>query len=552
MDSGKNRVIVAIDFGTTFSGVAWARSPTSHNGVSSEEVPSEVAYTDKDSKQEMFWCFQIPTSLPRLRWVQLGLDPDQKHGISASLLTQSKKFLGAPYPPDATPQSVTTDYLRALIEFVSQVIKYQVGSVFETLLFSFVITVPAVWSQGAKIRTLTCAEEAGLAKSAPILIVSEPEAAAIHALKASNPHGLKVDDTVVLCDAGGGTEDLITFTIVELSPNLRLREAAPGIVSLCGSTFLNRRFEDFLLKQLGSCPVFGEDTMEQATQHFELVAKRRFAGDSHDDFAFPVPGIADNDAVNVRRGRLHVTGTQIWDLMLPALQQVLDLVREQIKISKAPVKSVFLVGGFGQNPFLRHFIHEALPSGIEVLAPVDGWTAVVRGALSKTLFDLCTSAPQVAIDSREARKHYGTIKSLKFECSGHKKFYGEFHIKVMEWFIQKGDEIEETKPVVTSWIEHRHKSQGKVTSIKTTIYELDGADSKKAPLYFCREMRTHCKLHPILNRAHQERIPVTRGKDGEDYHTVLYQIHANYYSAHCDYSLWFEGQNHGTVEVEYL
>ncbi|KAJ6108479.1 hypothetical protein N7523_009802 [Penicillium sp. IBT 18751x] len=524
MNSGKNRVIVAIDFGTTFSGVAWAqvsnpdahylinqwpdRISSSHNGVSSEKVPSEVAYTDKNSKKEMLWGFQIPTSLPRLRWVKLGLDPDQKHGISASLLNQRKKFLGAPYPPDATPQSVTTDYLQ----------------------------------------------EAGLAKSASILIVSEPEAAAIHALKVSNPHGLKVDDTVVLCDAGGGTVDLITFTIVELSPNLRLREAAPGTGSLCGSTFLNRRFEDFLLKQLGSCPGFAEDTMEQATQHFELVAKRRFAGDSHDDFAFPVPGIADNEAVNVRRGRLHVTGAQIWDLMLPVLQQVLDLVREQIKISKAPVKSVFLVGGFGQNPFLRHFIHEALPSGIEVLAPVDGWTAVVRGALSKTLSDICSSAPQIAIDSRVARKHYGTIKSIKFEGSVHDakrkywhEFFGEFHISVMEWFIQKGDEIEETKPVVTSWIEHRHKSQGKVTSIKTTIYELDGADSKKAPLYFNREMRTHCKLHPVLNRALQNRITVTKGTDGEDYHTVLYQIHANYYSAHCDYSLWFEGQNHGTV-----
>lgn len=363
----------------------------------------------------MLWGFQIPTKLPRLRWIKLDLDPDQKHGIPASLLIKRVNL----YPPGATPKSVTTDYLRALIEHVSQVIKRQVGSAFESLSFTYVITVPAVWSQGAKIKTLNCAEEAGLAKSAPVLIVSEPEAAAIHALKASNPHGLKVDDTIVLCDAGGGTVDLITFTIAELSPNLRLREAAPGTGSLCGSTFLNRRFENFLLEQLGPCPGFGEDTFEQATQHFELVAKRRFAGDANDDFAFPVPGIADNEAVNVRRGRLHVTGTQIWILILPVLQQILHLVQEQIKISKVPVKSVFLVGGFGQNPFLRHFIEKSLPSGIEVLTPVDGWTAVVRGALSKALSDICSSAPQVAINSRVARKHYGTIESVIFVSSIH-------------------------------------------------------------------------------------------------------------------------------------
>lgn len=200
-----------------------------------------MAYTDKDLERKMLWGFQIPTKLPRLRWIKLDLDPDQKHGIPASLLIKRVNL----YPPGATPKSVTTDYLRALIEHVSQVIKRQVGSAFESLSFTYVITVPAVWSQGAKIKTLNCAEEAGLAKSAPVLIVSEPEAAAIHALKASNPHGLKVDDTIVLCDAGGGTVDLITFTIAELSPNLRLREAAPGTGSLCGSTFLNRRFENF-------------------------------------------------------------------------------------------------------------------------------------------------------------------------------------------------------------------------------------------------------------------------------------------------------------------
>lgn len=366
----------------------------------------------------MIWGFQIPTRLPRLQWIKLGLDPAQKRGMT----TLSFKYgdsRRASYPSASTPESVITDYLRLLAEHVAQIIKRQVGSAFESLTFTYVITVPAIWSEGAKHKTLTCAEDAGLAQSTPIHIVSEPEAAAIHTLKASNPHGLDTGDTVVPCDAGGGTVDLITFTIVELSPDLRLREAAPGTGGLCGSTFLNRRFEIFLSERLGSCPNLGEDTFEQATQHFELVAKRRFAGDASDDFAFPVPGIADDEALNVRRGCLHVTGTEVWDLFLPVLQEILGLVREQIKVSRTPVKSVFLVGGFGQNPFLQHFLDEALPSGIEVLAPIDGWTAVVRGALSKALSDVCSSAPQVAIETRVARKHYGQITSTKFEPSIH-------------------------------------------------------------------------------------------------------------------------------------
>lgn len=65
-------------------------------------------------------------------------------------------------------------------------------------------------------------------------------------------------------------------------------------------------------------------------------------------------------------------------------------------------------------------------------------------------------------------------------------------------------------------------------------------------------MRKHCELHPVLDQALRERIPVSLGKDGEEYYTVSYKIHANYYSAHCDHSLWFEDKNHGTVKVDYL
>lgn len=114
----------------------------------------------------------------------------------------------------------------------------------------------------------------------------------MHALHASNPHELEVSDTIVLCDAGGGTIDLITFPIVELGPKLRLKEEVSGNGALCGSTFLNKRFEKMLEERLASCPGWGRDTLEE---RFENFAKRTFNGAVHYDFNFPVPGIADNE-----------------------------------------------------------------------------------------------------------------------------------------------------------------------------------------------------------------------------------------------------------------
>lgn len=68
---------------------------------------------------------------------------------------------------------------------------------------------PAVWSDLAQAKTRTCAEQAGMGKGSALHIITEPEAAAMYALDIMDPHDIEIDDTFVLCDAGGGTVDLV-------------------------------------------------------------------------------------------------------------------------------------------------------------------------------------------------------------------------------------------------------------------------------------------------------------------------------------------------------
>ena len=96
-------------------------------------------------------------------------------------------------------------------------------------------------------------------------IISEPEAAATFALDALDPHSIKVGDTFVICDAGGGTVDLISYTVLSLRPILELKEAAPGTGDLCGSSFLNRIFEQYLLENLSSNPGWDDEVLEEVT-----------------------------------------------------------------------------------------------------------------------------------------------------------------------------------------------------------------------------------------------------------------------------------------------
>ena len=118
----------------------------------------------------------------------------------------------------------------------------------------------------------------------------------------------------------------------------------------------------------------------------------------------------------------------------PILREVLRLVLAQIKASERPIKAVLLVGGFGQNAYLRDSIREAVASmNIEVMQcpnayvgfetslflelTVCSWTAVVRGALMKGLASTSPSYSTVSISGRYARRHYG-VKALRIFVEG--------------------------------------------------------------------------------------------------------------------------------------
>jgi molecular chaperone DnaK (HSP70) len=107
---------------------------------------------------------------------------------------------------DAT--TVVADYLREIYRHTMEELANTYGQMFmKTTKLQFVLTVPAVWSDGAKNATLVAAQRAGIGPD--LITISEPEAAAIYTLQAV-PY-LKKADNFILVDCGGGTVDLISY-----------------------------------------------------------------------------------------------------------------------------------------------------------------------------------------------------------------------------------------------------------------------------------------------------------------------------------------------------
>ncbi|KOS22602.1 Heat shock 70 kDa protein 12A [Escovopsis weberi] len=223
----------------------------------------------------------------------------------------------------------------------------------------FVVTVPAIWTESANQRTKRACERAleRAQIAGPVHLVSEPEAAAIFALHGLDTHGLKVGDTMVVVDAGGGTVDLISYTVTALKPILEVKEAAPGSGALCGSVFVNAGFHEFFKSKLGKAEGFDDEVLADAMESFERIFK-------------------------------------------PVVDQVIELVKVQIKQSNVPIKALLLVGGFGASAYLRERIRDAIDNSIEILQPSHAWQAIVQGAVMKGL-------AMVSVRGRVARKHFG-------------------------------------------------------------------------------------------------------------------------------------------------
>ncbi|GAB7342299.1 hypothetical protein MBLNU457_g0531t1 [Dothideomycetes sp. NU457] len=470
------RIVVGIDFGTTFSGVAFIyndgqqnfdkidivkRWPGSNNSTS-EKVPTQLCYTQTGTVAK--WGYEVDPAASRIQYIKLLLDSRQElpHWVSRTELDQQLKTRAK------TATSAAADYLTKLHEMARTELVKRYGEDFvEATSIEYILTVPAVWSDAAKHATACAAQMAGLGEN--LRMISEPEAAAVYSLSTMKSSGLKVGDVYIVLDAGGGTVDLITYEVVQMKP-LKFREVVTGSGRLCGGAFLNLRFQDLVKRRLGERAF--RNLREQkpkawavAVDYFENYVKRNFlpSVDSHlfDDSKFnvPFPGVPDNVAAGIDCGFLTLSTAEVTEIFRPILDDIIGLVEHQrLEAAKvgAVAKGVILVGGFGQSSYLYACLKQRFADGAKlpkacvdippsyehvaslrslgrrqaaispsaILQPENAWTAVVRGAVMRGLEN------EELVSSRKARRHYGFIVAEPWNDNVHDrqdKIWDEFH-----------------------------------------------------------------------------------------------------------------------------
>jgi hypothetical protein len=335
--------------------------------------------------------------------VKLLLDPSQEKPLylpTGNIKSDLKKL-------PKTPLLVAADFIGAIYQYsLSEISKEVPKSYMDLCQKQFVLSVPAVWSDAAKSATLQAAKVAGFF---PATLIKEPEAAALHTLHDLG-FSLKVGDAFVICDAGGGTVDLISYEVEATTPRLKLAELVPGSGGMAGSLGLNKRFEEAVKILIGEEEFFRLKKTKawfRANTQFDREIKTSFRGNSSEEYFvnFPMADLDDDPQNGLDSNCWRMTGNDVKIIFAPLITDILRLINEQVnevrlKRPAKEVTGVFLVGGFGGSQYLKSCVEKAQP-GIQILQPSDAWSAIVKGAALSKL-------PRTAlVESTKATQHYG-------------------------------------------------------------------------------------------------------------------------------------------------
>ncbi|KAK0122814.1 hypothetical protein ONS96_009847 [Cadophora gregata f. sp. sojae] len=508
-------LVIAIDYGTTYTGVAYGHSnglrkrtrpniqciddwPGQPRNTSNQKVPSEVAY----SNGFLEWGNKIQPKSQRIAWTKLLLDETEKEKRSVLMrdLEMEKSTASNENSQSEAvkePLEIVSDFLREVRMHLETALEIRFGSMLHDLRREVVITVPAVWSDKAKTQTYKAVCNAGFnTESTKISMITEPEAAAIYAMRdlEDGPFtNIKSGDHFVVCDAGGGTVDLITYRVDSAPPAFVIKEAVVGTGAKCGAIFIDREFRSWLRRKLGQ-EKFGMIRKEWLRPGSRMMrtfedAKMSFEDDNIMAYVQMPPEIGreDDASLDIEDGEMRLDPEDMRQIFDPCVNEVLTLTDSQINAvstQNAAVKYILVVGGFGKSMYLLRRIKEKyLSKRIEVIRPSNPWSAVVRGAVMEKLDPLGNSLVQL----RLCRRHYGASLPQPFDESKHATLPDEDIFRIdkagdrfvkgcMAWILSKGDHLQSSKPKTVEFKIPQMLIDGPKRSLELKIFAWNECD----------------------------------------------------------------------------
>ena len=477
MSSQSTSVVIAIDFGTSRSGYAYAfradQQIVRNTNWANQPVPypktlTQLLYQDSEA---VAWGWSARRALEEMR---------EAFDIKKYYLFESFKMAlcgGANQIPSIINNGksfsvvqLVADYLRKLKEVVLKQMNHETGGYVNNEDILWCLTVPAIWTEPEKRLMRQAAQQAGLISESEfdqqrLLLVLEPEAAAIYCQQKETDRSLLFPGSrLMVVDCGGGTVDI---TAHEVTQDYEFREIVKGSGGPYGSIYIDRQFKQYLEakfssyvldqfkleKPLGYIEIL--DTWEQIKcqynpQDSQQVTLFRMSASFYKFLLQKYPDrleqLAEEQGGDDQR--IHINQQFMTAFFAPALEGILHEVNAQFqRLGDRGCDFMYLVGGFSNSPLLQQCLEAEFSSKVKqkIIKPqrqdAPG-AAIVEGAV---LYGL---NPDTWIRERCSRMTYGYEVRQPFEEGidpEHKRVKSEKKISYCDGrffsFIHAGDSI---------------------------------------------------------------------------------------------------------------
>ncbi|KAJ5189910.1 hypothetical protein N7472_008924 [Penicillium cf. griseofulvum] len=425
-------IVVGIDFGMTYTGVAYScapdwlppktiqRWPGKLPGELSNKVPTCIEYDNGSGliKNWGFKCDQEDGNTDIKEFFKLHLAPHYHDDLP-----------GSPSRQDA--QRWFQDYIRCIYQHVISHFNTTIPH-FNLRQVEFLFSVPTTWKDVRMVEETRRLLQHAINSETPNHRVSvgltEAEAAAVYA---GNEH-YQLDDTILICDAGGGTTDVNVLKLISSRGEpTRLEQLGHVEGQPIGSVFIDRKMHRLICQRLEkirdhlSIPP-SEVAWKMTAGRFQRL-KCTFGTESTLTpwLKLDVPCLesdSDFSEASVYEGQMLIAWDDLKLCFDTKIDEMSDLLDGHIKnmLNKYPndhIKYTILSGGFGSSPYVRQCLVDRYGNinsqnhpnavGMQILVADEPQLVVVHGLVLDRIQQIKRGV--VTFESRCSPISYGII-----------------------------------------------------------------------------------------------------------------------------------------------
>ncbi|KAK7879794.1 hypothetical protein WMY93_033536 [Mugilogobius chulae] len=444
--------IIAIDFGTAYSGYAYCMTPQN-----AEPVPHLRRWGQEQGQETP----KTPTCIlfdGNGKFKHFGYEAKHKY-LEMEKEEATEHYFFENFKMELYNKRITNDFeirdvnkkpMNALKVFsaalrflkddaLKHVFIHTNGIRYIASDFTWVLTVPAIWDFSARMFMREAAVQAGIVtpfSGDKLVIALEPEAASVWCKKLPSD-GFITDEHdrnalqqtpgthYIVVDCGGGTIDITLHKVLEGGAVKELHKASGNDK---GGQKVNKKFKQSMKE------FFCDDLWEEYEKHFSTEVQRfvydfeivkQGQGEARLNCYYNLAGLIEqnqsknkelfNDVKGLswNKGKIIISKDKMEFFYHESLVHITESLYELLN-RHSDVKYILLVGGFAQSRVLCDHIKKEFSDQATVLCPKNPQDAILRGAV---MF----GRDQSVIRTRKSAFTYGLSVSNRFDASKHKE-----------------------------------------------------------------------------------------------------------------------------------